>query len=79
VLEDWQSAGADYEKTLLAWHANFERFASAPGYRLGPRFQRMWRYYLLSLAGAFRARNRHQLWQVVFSSEGVPDGYVSVR
>ena len=79
VLEDWHSASADYEKTLLAWHANFERFARGGGLRQGERFHRMWRYYLLSLAGAFRARNRHQLWQIVFSPEGIEDGYVSVR
>ena len=34
----------------------------------------MWRYYLLSCAGAFRARDI-QLWQWVLSKEGVPDGY----
>jgi cyclopropane-fatty-acyl-phospholipid synthase len=79
VLEDWQSAGAHYEKTLLAWHENFERFAKSPTFRLGRRFHRMWRYYLLSFAGAFRARNRHQLWQIVFSPDGVREGYASVR
>jgi cyclopropane-fatty-acyl-phospholipid synthase len=42
------------------------------------RFHRMWRYYLLSLAGAFRARKIH-LWQIVMSKQGVLGGYESVR
>jgi cyclopropane-fatty-acyl-phospholipid synthase len=75
VVEDLHNFGADYDKTLMAWHANFEaawpRFAS----QLGERFRRMWKYYLLSCAGAFRARDI-QLWQWVLSKEGVADGYV---
>jgi cyclopropane-fatty-acyl-phospholipid synthase len=74
VTEDLHNFGADYDKTLLAWHDNFEaawpRFAN----RLGERFYRMWRYYLLSCAGAFRARDI-QLWQWVLSKEGVRGGY----
>ena len=42
------------------------------------RFTRMWRYYLLSLAGAFRARTIH-LWQIVMSKRGLLVGYESVR
>jgi cyclopropane-fatty-acyl-phospholipid synthase len=42
--------------------------------QLGERFYRMWRYYLLSCAGAFRARDI-QLWQWVLSKGGVPHGY----
>ncbi len=38
----------------------------------------MWRYYLLSLAGAFRARAIH-LWQIVLSKRGRLGGYASVR
>jgi cyclopropane-fatty-acyl-phospholipid synthase len=74
VVEDLHNFGADYDKTLMAWHANFEaawpRFAAS----LGERFYRMWRYYLLSCAGAFRARDI-QLWQYVLSKKGVPGGY----
>jgi cyclopropane-fatty-acyl-phospholipid synthase len=58
----------------MAWCANFEaswpRFAN----QMGERFHRMWRYYLLSCAGAFRARDI-QLWQWVLSKEGVAGGY----
>jgi len=42
------------------------------------RFHRMWRYYLLACAGAFRARSI-QLWQIVLSPNGVEGGYETVR
>jgi cyclopropane-fatty-acyl-phospholipid synthase len=78
VVEDWHNLGADYDPTLMAWNENFEK--AWPGLRekYGERFRRMWRYYLLQSAGAFRARYM-QLWQVVVSPRGVPGGYVSVR
>jgi cyclopropane-fatty-acyl-phospholipid synthase len=74
VIEDVHNFGADYDKTLMAWHANFE--ANWPKFcdQLGERFRRMWRYYLLSCAGAFRARDL-QLWQFVLSKDGIADGY----
>ena len=78
LLEDWHSFGADYDKTLMAWWANFK--ANWPGLRekYGERFYRMWRCYLLTCAGSFRARDI-QLWQIVFSQRGVPGGYRSIR
>ncbi|HTH45743.1 MAG TPA: cyclopropane fatty acyl phospholipid synthase [Oxalicibacterium sp.] len=74
VVEDLHNFGADYDKTLMAWFRNFD--AAWPRFKdeLGERFYRMWRYYLLSCAGAFRARDI-QLWQWVLSKEGVPGGY----
>jgi cyclopropane-fatty-acyl-phospholipid synthase len=78
VIEDWHNFGADYDRTLMSWHENFERFWDEFGERYGERFRRMWRYYLLSCAGAFRAR-KVQLWQVVMSKHGVPGGYLSER
>jgi cyclopropane-fatty-acyl-phospholipid synthase len=81
VLEDLHNFGSDYHPTLLAWTANFERnWAAQPALRdrYGERFFRMWRYYMLSAAGAFRAR-KYQLWQLVLSKRGVPGGYESVR
>jgi len=74
VVEDLHNFGADYDKTLMAWCSNFE--AAWPRFKdeLGERFYRMWRYYLLSCAGAFRARDI-QLWQWVLSKDGVPGGY----
>ena len=78
VLEDVHNFGADYDRTLMAWEANFsrswERFRKA----YGDRFGRMWRFYLLSCAGAFRARTI-ELFQFVLSKGGVPGGYTAVR
>lgn len=77
VVEDLHNFGADYDKTLMAWHANFEKSWPQFAEQLGPRFYRMWRYYLLSCAGAFRARDI-QLWQWVLSKQGVDGGYQRV-
>ncbi len=74
VLEDWHNFGADYDRTLLAWAANFEAAWPDLRPRFGDRFFRLWRYYLLTCAGSFRARRNHA-WQIVFSDRGVPGGY----
>jgi cyclopropane-fatty-acyl-phospholipid synthase len=74
VVEDLHSFGADYDKTLMAWYANFEAVRPRFSEQLGERFHRMWRYYLLSCAGAFRARDI-QLWQWVLPKEGLRGGY----
>lgn len=74
VLEDWHNFGADYDRTLMAWHANFLKHWPKLEPTYGQRFFRMWTYYLLSCAGAFRARNL-QLWQVVLSPQGLPGGF----
>lgn len=71
VMEDWQNMGPHYDPTLMAWHANFEKAWCDLKTKYGDRFYRMWRYYLLSSAGAFRARNQ-QLWQIVFTRSGTP-------
>lgn len=78
VMEDWHSFGADYEKTLLAWFDNFDRSWGELKDKYRERFYRMWKYYLLSCAGAFRARSL-QLWQIVLSPKGIPGGYRSFR
>jgi cyclopropane-fatty-acyl-phospholipid synthase len=74
IIEDVHNFGADYDRTLMAWHRQFE--AAWPQFvgKYGKRFFRMWRYYLLACAGTFRARTT-QLWQVVLSPCGVPTGY----
>ncbi|MGH8494704.1 MAG: cyclopropane fatty acyl phospholipid synthase [Gammaproteobacteria bacterium] len=74
IMEDWQNFGFDYDRTLLTWHANFERAWDTLCARYDESFRRMWTYYLLTSAGAFRAR-MNQLWQIVFSPRGVPGGY----
>jgi cyclopropane-fatty-acyl-phospholipid synthase len=78
VMEDWHNFGADYDKTLMAWHKNFNVGWEKIKKNYSQRFFRMWNYYLLSCAGSFRARNI-QLWQIVFSKNGVKGGYKSIR
>ena len=71
VIEDLHNIGPHYDPTLMAWHANFEQAWPSLREKYGDRFYRMWRYYLLSSAGGFRARNQ-QLWQIVFTRQGSP-------
>jgi len=78
VMEDWHNFGADYDTTLMAWHANFQKSWPQLQKKYGDRFYRMWNYYLLSCAGLFRSRGI-QLWQVMLSKTGVPGGYRSIR
>ncbi len=78
VMEDWHNFGADYDKTLTAWHENFEKSWPKLKDKYDERFRRMWRYYLLSCAGLFRSR-RAQLWQIVLSKNGLVGGWEPVR
>jgi len=78
IMEDWHNFSAYYEPTLMAWHANVERNWPSLKERYSDRFKRMWDYYLLGCAAAFRSRTC-QLWQVVLSKKGVQGIYHSVR
>jgi cyclopropane-fatty-acyl-phospholipid synthase len=78
VMEDWHNFGPDYDKTLMVWHQNFEAHWPELKKNYSERFYRMWRYYLLACAGAFRSRSI-QLWQIVLSKDGVKGGYISIR
>jgi cyclopropane-fatty-acyl-phospholipid synthase len=69
VMEDLHNLGPHYEKTLLAWHENFQKSWDVLKNKYDEKFKRMWDYYLLSCAGAFRARNI-QLWQIVLTRYG---------
>ncbi len=74
VMEDWHNFGPHYDKTLMAWQANFEKSWNNLSLGFGKTFKRMWNYYLLSCAGAFRARSM-QLWQIVFTKQGMRQPY----
>jgi cyclopropane-fatty-acyl-phospholipid synthase len=78
VIEDLHNFGADYDRTLMAWYENFTNKWDKIKSQFSERFFRMWKYYLLTDAGVFRAR-RNQLWQIVLSKKGIPGGYLSVR
>lgn len=76
LIEDWHCFGADYDRTLMAWHSNVEAAwpQLAPlfgGSEAAERFHRFWRYYLLCCAGFFRSR-QGQLWQLVLSKADAP-------
>ncbi len=77
-LEDWHNFGTDYDKTLMAWHKNFNENWDRIKVNYGEQFYRMWNYYLLICAGSFRAR-RNQLWQIMFSKIESPTKYESER
>ena len=68
VLEDIKNIGLNYDRTLLAWEKNFQRSWSRFADRYGERFRRMWRFYLLSCAGAFRARSL-QVFSILLSKQ----------
>jgi cyclopropane-fatty-acyl-phospholipid synthase len=74
VMEDWENLSTDYERTLLAWQANFARSWTTLEAGYDGRFFRMWSYYLWICAGWYRSRAL-QLWQVVLSKDGLPGGY----
>ncbi|WP_392421461.1 cyclopropane fatty acyl phospholipid synthase [Edwardsiella piscicida] len=73
VMEDWHNLGADYDRTLMAWQQRFNAAWPQLKANYSARFFRMFNYYLAACAGAFRARDI-QLWQVLFSPQGVCGG-----
>ena len=77
IIEDVHNFGPDYDLTLMQWHKNINaKWHEIPSYDL--RFQRMWNFYLLASAAAFRARNI-QLLQVVFRNLHSPGTYSGIR
>ena len=74
VMEDWQNLSLHYDRTLMAWLANVNAGAVELRARLGEAFMRMWHFYLAASAATFRAR-KSQLWQVLLSPNGLPQGY----
>lgn len=78
VMEDWHNFSAYYDNTVLAWFENFDNHWDELKINYSDRFYRMWKYYLLSCAGAFRART-NQLWQIVLSKDGIEGGYQPIR
>lgn len=77
IVEDWHNFGADYDLTLMAWSQRFNRFWPEIQENYSESFKRMFNYYLMTCAGAFRARDI-QLWQVLFS-RGVEGGMYVYR
>lgn len=65
VLEHLDNLGNSYEKTLLAWEQNISAQWSNLSDRYDERFQRMWRFYLLTCAALFRIRMTN-VYQIVY-------------
>ena len=74
VMEDWHNLGVHYDRTLMEWHRRAEAAWPDLGNRYDKRFRRMWSFYLLGSAGAFRARQL-QLWQILLTRHGLEDGF----
>ena len=65
-VEEVVNLGPHYDPTLLAWEENFRRAWPRFAAHYDQRFRRMWRFYLLSCAGAFRARSL-QVYGILFA------------
>lgn len=79
AMEDLHSFGTSYDPTMMAWMANVDaNKAVIQEAEYDETFYRMWRFFLLSGAGAFRAQRSH-LWQIVYSKRGIAGGYESIR
>jgi len=68
-IEHLENAGTCYDKTLMAWNDNFQNAwpeLKQKNKKYDERFKRMWEFYLLSCAGAFRA-GRNQLWRIIMT------------
>jgi len=82
TIEDVQNFGSYYYPTLMSWFKNFdnswpELSKKYPG-KYDERFYRMWKFYLLSSAGGFKARDM-QLFQIVFSKNKRLEIYQAIR
>lgn len=88
TILDIQSFGPDYDPTLMAWNNNFQnswsKLKNNYSHLINGNFKRMWEYYLLSCAGAFRVSKenskalKNQLFQIVLSKSPLKK-YISVR
>jgi len=68
--KDVHDLGAHYAPTLLAWDANVRRHWPQLARRYDERFRRMWRFYLRTMAGTFRAEDL-RLCQIVYGKGAI--------
>lgn len=78
AMRDVHEFGTHYDPTLMAWFGNFDEAWPSLRDKYGERFYRLWKYYLLTCAGAFRS-GKHLVWQFVFSHPREGGGYEPVR
>jgi len=81
-VEDVQNLGPNYAKTLAVWHKRFNqnwpKIKDEFGPKLDGKFFRMWNYYLEFCAAVFDYRHVN-VYQVVYSKEGLKEGYDAPR
>jgi len=82
IPQDFHRMGQNYDKTLMAWHENFsnswKELNQINPVKYDETFKRMWNYYLLSCAAAFRAGTIN-VSQTVFSKGTLDKTYNAVR
>lgn len=78
IMEDWHNFGPYYNKTLLAWEKNFTTNWDSLKDMYSETFYRMFKYYFMIYAGAFKSRSA-QLRQIVFSKWKSDTVYNSIR
>jgi len=66
VIEELRNWAEFYDRTLVAWFEKFHSNWNQLKNRYNEQFYRMWKYYLLSSAGAFRS-GALQDWQIMLS------------
>ncbi len=74
LIEDIHNISYNYYPTLKAWYNNFQKAWPGLKDKYSETFYRMWNFYLLSSAALFKCR-MNQVWQIIFSKEGVKQGY----
>ncbi len=78
VMEDWHNFGIYYYHTLMSWYDNLKDNWHQLKDKYDQRVFRMFEYYLMGSAGFFKSRTG-QLWQIVYSKNGIAGGYNSIR
>ena len=70
IAEELHNWGPYYDRTLMVWFRNFQEHWNHLEAKYGPRFYRMWKYYLLLSAGLFRSR-AIQDWEILLTPCGL--------
>jgi len=84
VLYAWDvhNIGLHYDTTLISWWKNFDKnwkkIKKIEPKKYDDRFYRMWKFYLLTCAGNFRAE-KILVWQILYSNVKKPKDYVNIR
>jgi cyclopropane-fatty-acyl-phospholipid synthase len=68
TIENWENWGPDYDRTVMAWFQNFDKNWEKLKPQYDVRFYRMWKYYLMAAAAAFRS-HKDQVWQILLSRQ----------